>query len=294
MSRFYKFVTIILIHVSAAREENNWEEPCIDIDIEAVTLQNDRCVENTFRIGSVPVLINQICKGFSTFQNGKIPYGIKFETENNFFDVQQTLATNILWGIEPEPINVSLRYIFNFFRERYLFLLYINNTLISLYNESTVLYCNVNTTLTERIGDYVKGRGVGILKVKASELQNKWKDICTSLEIPMTHGIDTTFTECASPTYPAILTSEESLIKLTQVDTSTPLVRTRLSNYTYSPDTLSNSVCNNVCACESMSTIVVVGIISATVILVTVLLIVKKRLGSSENRYHKKLSKYWL
>lgn len=131
-------IVAILICVSMMREDR--QEACNNISIEITTVQTSRCMESTFRLGIATVLINKNCNGFYAFQNGKVPHSISFEIENNFFDAQQTLASNILFGIEPEPMNVTLRYIIDFSHERYVFLLYINDTLASIYDEVTVLY----------------------------------------------------------------------------------------------------------------------------------------------------------
>lgn len=277
MSVFRAWTVIILICMLSITEEKSYREgPCDNIDIEMITVQTDRCAENTLRLGSVPVLVTQMCKDFSTFRNEKVPHNTNFDAENNFFDAQQTLGTNIMWSVDPEPANISLRYIFNFFHNNFTFFLYINGALVSMYVDSTVSYCDSKTiqkgTLVNNLGDYVRGRGIGTLRMKTNELQTKWKGICESLERPVDLLIDTNITECVS-----------------EIGTVSP-------GYTESSSVWADDefIFDDTCTCGLLPVVGITAIIAVTVIAVTVLIVIRKRLGSIENRYHRELSRYWL
>lgn len=274
--------TLIVLVLSVTGNRQRRKALCTDIDIEMITSQSQGCTEDILRVGSVPVLIKQICKESPNFQNSKVPSEITFEAETDFFDTQQALATNVLWGVEPQPFNVSLRYLFNFSHERYWFFLYINGTLISMYNGSTVLYCDLNATargdLTD-VKEYVKGRGIDKLKSRSSELRTKWQTICLSLGVQANFTTETDILKCVSRPEPTVP-------PFTDPSSTWP-------GSTESPEN-ENGYLNNEHLCGLLPVVGIVAIVSVTLIAVAVLFVIRTRLGSIENRYHRELSKYWL
>lgn len=277
MSSFYTFIMTILLYVSSTTGEKTGKETCEDVDIEMIVTQTSQCMESTLRLGPVPVLIKQTCRGSPAFQNAKIPNNIDFEVEDNFLDTQQTLASIILWGTEPEPANVSLRYIINFLNSRYLFLLYINDTLISLYDGIVIWYCDLDMMSTQNLvtglRDDIKGRGTGALKSKEHDLQNKWKTICESLATSTTRVVDTNFTKCI------------------------PSPSTTILTYTNSTDVWTidaNVFTDRSCTCELVHAVGIFSIAAITVIAVIIVIAIRKRLGGIEDKYHRLQSQYWL
>lgn len=277
-------VCTVAILICASMMKEGHQETCNNIGIEITTVQTSRCMESTFRLGVATVLINKNCNGFYAFQNGKVPRNVSFEIENNFFDAQQTLASNILFGIEPEPMNVTLRYIIDISHKRYVFLLYINDTLTSIYDEMTVLYCDLRILSPKVIGEYVKGRGIEILKSKMNELQDKWKIICKFLEVRTNRVTDINSTKCFS-----YVTATTPIYADTSTYTDSS---THIDLVTVWP--VGENIFGNVCTCELISVIGIVTVISVTTIVVIILIVTKNRLRFIANRYHKELSKYWL
>lgn len=268
---------VIFIYMSSTANETEYREPCVDVDIEITTLQTHQCTETILRLGSVSVLINQICGPSSSFQNAKIAQDVSFDTENDFFDTQQALASSLLWNSEPEPFNVSLRYLLNFHHDMYLFFLSIDGILVSIYNGSAVSYCDLNVLPEKNLGigleEYARGRGLDKLKSKSSELQTKWENICKVLDIHINRTVDMDITKCVSHT-----------------ESTTP-APTNASSAWPNNDNIS---LDGERTCGLLPIVAIVAIVSVTVIAVAILLVIRKRLGSIENRYHKELSKYWL
>lgn len=281
MSIFRLCIALNLLHISLTATKNH--DSCDNISVEATSMQTTRCLENTIRFGFATVLSNRICKGYFTFRNGKIPNEIDFEAEYSFFDTQQTLATNILFEVEPEARNVSLRYILNFAHNRYAFFLYIDGTLSSIYENSTVQRCISNASQTRNLGDYVKGRGIETLKRKVNELRDKWKRICQLLGVRDNPTSIINITNCI----PYVGTNASTYVTMsTYVNIST-----HLTSWTYMDE---NASVESMCTCGLLPVVGIIAIVSITIVTVTVLVIIRKRLGSIENRYHKELSRYWL